>query len=164
MPILSSDVKFFKSVTGVGLGGPISSTEIVSDILNNVFDNVNSAEAIAGDTEYRCVFIKNTHASLQLLAATIFIEINSTSPDTDFEIGLDPAGINQAADVIPNESTPPVGVIFSSAPVYASGLLMGDLPASGGYHAVWIKRVVSIGAAAIAEDAVTLAVQGETTA
>lgn len=164
MPVISSEIKFFKSSTGIGLGGPISATEIVNAAMNNVFDNVNSAEAVAGDVEYRCVYVKNTNPSLTLLSTVIFIGADTASADTNIEIGLDPAGINSSGVAIGGEGIAPTGVVFDIAEDYANGLVIGDLPANGGYQAVWIKRTVLAGAAATASDYATLSIQGETTA
>lgn len=164
MPITSSEIKFFKSSSGVGLGGPISLTEIITSVMNNVFDDIFSAEAIAGDTEYRCIYVQNIHPSLSLLSAVLYLSANTTSVSTEVEIGLDPAGVNQPAQVIGAEGTAPAGVSFSTAPDYDNGLSLGDLPANGGYIGVWIKRTVQPGAAAVAQDSCTLTVDGETTA
>lgn len=164
MPILSTEIKFFKSSSGVGLGGPISVTQIVSDTLNNLFDNVNSAEALAGDIEYRCFYVRNDNASIDLLNAVIYIASNTVSADTELEIGLDPAGVNATATTIVDESTAPAGVVFDPAEDFANALAIGTLPQNGGYQAVWVKRTVNAAASAIAEDPATFTVQGETTA
>lgn len=164
MPITATDIKYYKSSSGVGLGGPISASEIVSGVLNNIFDNVSSVEATDGDVEYRCIYVKNTHVSLVLQAARVFIEYNTSSPDTDLEIGLDPAGINGTAVVVVSEGIAPVGVSFSNPVDFANGLVIGDITANGGYQAIWLKRTVNAGASALASDSATLRVQGETSA
>jgi hypothetical protein len=42
------------------LGGVMSSTAVGS---NTLFDTVSAAEALSGDTEYRCYYVKNTNAT-----------------------------------------------------------------------------------------------------
>lgn len=164
MPILSTEINFFKSSQGVGLGGPISGTQIATDTINAVFDNVNSQEAIAGDIEYRCIYVKNDNVSIDLLDTIIYILSNTSSPDTELAIGLDPAGVNASAAIIADESTAPAGVVFTAAADELSALNIGTLPRNGGYYAVWLRRTVSPNASAISEDASTLRVRGETTA
>lgn len=164
MPIVSNEIKLFKSSSGVGLGGAISATEIVSGSLNNLFDDVSSAEALAGATEYRCFYVKNTNAIISLLNTKAFIATNTPSADTNIQIGLGTAGIGVTEQTVPSETTAPSGVVFSDSCVsYATGLAIGTLPNNGGYMAVWVKRVVSAAAAAVNSDAVTLTIKGETT-
>lgn len=164
MPISPTELRFFKSSSGTSLGGPISVTEIVSNVINNLFDNVNSSEALSGDTEYRCFYVQNSNSTIPLLNAVIYVLSNTTSEDTEIDIGLDPVGVNSTAPAIANESTAPVGVIFSKAENFSNALDIGTLSENGGYQAVWIRRTVSANAAAIAEDSATITIQGETTA
>tara|TARA_Y100001963_G_scaffold128140_1_gene182150 strand:- start:3326 stop:3820 length:495 start_codon:yes stop_codon:yes gene_type:complete len=164
MPITSSEIKIFKSGSSVGLGGPISATEIVSAQMNNVFDNVNSGESATGDVEYRCIYVKNTNPSLTLLQSILWISVNTASPDTEIAVGLDPAGINNSAQVIASETAVPLGVTFASAPNEMSALDVGNIPGNGGFVGVWLRRTVLAGAAATGEDYATITLQGETTA
>jgi len=164
MPITTSEIKVFKSSSGVGLGGPISGTEIVSSQMNNVFDNISSAEAAAGDTEYRCIYVKNTNASITLLQAVIWIANNTGSADTNIEIGVDPAGANTSAQIVGAEDVAPTAVSFSAAASLNDAVVLGNIPNNGGYIAVWLKRTVDSGAEATANDSATLTIQGETTA
>lgn len=164
MPIISSELKLFKSNSGVGLGGAISATEVVSGNLNNLFDDVSSSEALSGKTEYRCCYVKNTNAAIALLNSKVFIASNTSSPFTNIQIGLGTAGIGNTEQTVPTETTAPAGVTFSDTCVaYTSGLVIGTLPANGGYMAVWVKRVVSASAVAVDSDVATLTLQGETT-
>ena len=164
MPIVASEIRFYKSSSGVGLGGPISATEILTGQLNNLFDNVSSQEAASGDIEYRCFYVKNTNASLVLLQAALWINSNTASPDTQIEVGIDPGGVNSSAQIVANEAIAPTGVAFSTAIDMLNAIPLGNIPANGGYVAVWVKREVTAGAAAASNDFATLTVQGETTA
>ena len=71
MAILSTDLKMYlsggasNSDPAAALGGAISSSQRGT----NIFDNVTSGEASAGDTEYRGVYIKNTNGSQTLTNA-----------------------------------------------------------------------------------------------
>ena len=67
MPEISADdIKWYQCATwteGGAHGGAIDTgNEITSGVDNCVFDNVSNAERVAGDTEYRKVFIRNENA------------------------------------------------------------------------------------------------------
>ena len=111
------------------LGGVISS-EVVLETLNGLFDDVSGAEAVAGDTEYRCVYVKNTSANVNgLMNAKVFIKTQPPGDDV-LTIGKDLAGKTATADTIANEDTAPdPAVTFVSAVDYANGLDLGDLDA-----------------------------------
>ena len=161
MAIVSTDIQYrlsggaSNSDTAASLGGVKSSTAA-----SNYFDDVSSAEASAGDTEYRCVYVHNAHATLTLIGAKVFIQANTPSSDTDVAIGLGSSAINGTEQTVANESTAPTGVSFSAPTTFAGGLAIGDL-AAGAHKAVWVRRTVNAGAAAYA-DSFTLRVQGDT--
>lgn len=162
MPIASSDIKYRLSGGGsntdpnASLGGAVSSTDAASTI----FDNVSSGEASAGDTEYRCVYVKNNHGSLTLTSPKVWIQANTPSGDTTVEISLGTSAVNGTEQTIADENTSPTGTSFSSAANEGAGLSLGDL-APGATKAVWIKRIVTAAAAA-ANDSFTLRVKGDT--
>ena len=161
MPIISTDIDYFLSGgsgntdPAASLGGAISTTDATT---NTLFDDVSSAEAAAGDTEYRCIFIKNSHGTLTLTAAKIFIQANTTGDR--IAIALDGLGKGGTAETEADESTAPTGETFSQPTDYAGGLSLGDL-APGETYPIWIRRVIPSSAAA-ATDTYTLRVQGET--
>lgn len=167
MPIESTDIEFRLSGGGsntdpnAALGGAKSSTEIGTG-LHNLFDIVSSAESAAGDTEYRCFYVHNAHATLTLENAVIYIQSNTPSTDTSAEIAVGSSAVNGTEQTIADESTAPTGVTFSTATVTAA-LALGDIP-PGQHRAVWVKRIVAEGAAAYNDDQVTLRVQGDTAA
>ena len=161
MAIISTDIQYRLSggasnaVTASSLGGVKSSVAA-----SNYIDDVSSAEASAGDTEYRCVYVHNNHGTLSLIGAKVFIQTNTPSSDTDVAIGLGSSAINGTEQTVANESTAPTGVSFSAPTTFAGGLAIGDL-AAGAHKAVWVRRTVNAGAAAYA-DSFTLRVQGDT--
>ena len=120
MPITSTDLKFrlsggaANSDPNASLGGAKSSTEIGTG-LHNLFDQVGSAETTSGDTEYRCFYVHNAHATLALENAVIYIQSNTPSGDTSVEIAVGSAAVNGTEQTVANESTAPTGVTFSSA-------------------------------------------------
>ena len=169
MAITAGDIDFHLS-GGAGnadpdaaLGGVISATQLTDASLHNLFDIVSSAEASAGDTEYRCIYVKNAHGSLALENAVVWIQTQTPSDDTSVEIALAGEGVNGTAETVANESTAPVGETFSAPADLGSGLAIGNIPA-GQHQAIWIKRIVGAAATAYNSDSVVIRVQGDTAA
>lgn len=162
MPIGSSDIQYRLSGgaanadPAASLGGAISSVAAGT----NYFDDVPSAEAAAGDVEYRCIYVRNGHASLPLIGAKAFIASNTPSASTDAAIGLGSSAIGGTEQAVANENAAPASVAFSSPADFASGLVIGDL-APGATKAIWVRRTVTAGAG-IAADGFTVRVQGDT--
>lgn len=162
MAIVNTDIKYCLSggwsnpSPSASLGGGRSSTE--AD--NGIFDNGSSAEAVAGDVEYRCVYVLNDHGSLTLLGAKLWVQTNTPSADTNVEIGLGTSAVNGTEQTISDENTAPTGVSFSAPSSEGAGLTIGDL-GSGQHKAIWIKRTVTAGAAAT-NDSFVLRVKGDT--
>lgn len=86
MPIVSSDIKLKLSIKSgaagnsaaqgdpdASLGKYISTTEIQDATLNNLFDNISGDENEAEESEYRCIFIHNSHASLTLQSPKVWL-------------------------------------------------------------------------------------------
>ncbi|RLC81298.1 MAG: hypothetical protein DRI61_04150 [Chloroflexi bacterium] len=57
----ATDMKYYRAAGDDG--GAISTDEIVSGQMNNLFPNVSASDAEAGLTTYRKFFVKNDHAS-----------------------------------------------------------------------------------------------------
>ena len=169
MPIASADIDFHlsggaaNSDPNASLGGIISTTQITDATIANLFDNVSGAEAAAGDTEYRCLYVKNNHGSLTLQGAEVWIETNTPSTDTSAEIGLGTSAVNGTEQTVADEQTAPTAVTFSTAAGQGNSLAIGDIPA-GQHKAIWVKRVVNAAAAAFNSDSVVIRVQGDTAA
>lgn len=164
MPIASSDIKYRLSGGSgntdpdLSLGGVKSSTDTPADI----FDDVISAESSTGDTEYRCIYIHNAHATLTLQNSVVWLQANTASADTTIDIGLGSAGINGTEQTVANESTAPTSVTFSAPSSFGAALAIGNLPPSQ-HKAVWMRRTVNASASA-STDTFTLRVQGDTLA
>lgn len=162
MPIIATDIIYRLSGgaantdPAVSIGGIKSSTAAGATL----FDDVSSVEAGAGDTEYRCVYAHNAHATLTLLGAKLWIQTNTPSANTDVAIALGGAGLNGTETAVANEDTAPSGPSFTQPASFAAGLTIGDL-APGAHYPVWVRRTVTAGAA-VAADNFTLRVQGDT--
>lgn len=161
MPILASEIDYRLSGGAanadptLSIGGIKSSVEMSTTI----FDDVSSAEAAAGDVEYRLVYVHNAHGTLSYQSAKTWVQTQTPSADTEVAIGLAAAGLNATETAVANENTAPAGVTFSAPTDFAGGLSLGTIPA-GQHYGVWIRRTVTAGAAS-ASDSFTLRTQGD---
>ena len=134
------------------IGGAIG-VILTDDQLNNLWDDVSSGDAGAGDTEYRCAYVKNDHGSLSTTNAKV--EILTDPTESNFEIGLGAAGKNGTETAIANEDTAPGGVSFGTAPINLGTLAAGD------FYPIWVKRIVTAGAGAATPDSGVLRISGD---
>jgi len=168
MPIQSSDIEFYLSGgaanadPNASLGGAISANAVGAG-LHNLFDIVSSAEAAAGDAEYRCFYVKNNHGSLTLQNAVVFVQSETGGSNVDELIGLGTSAINGTEQTVADEDIAPAGVSFSQANGSGNALAIGDL-APGEHKAIWIRRDVTAGAPAQNNLTSTIRVQGDTAA
>ncbi len=159
MAIIATDILFLESTSG--LGGAITAVELVDDTLHNLFDVIGSDEAVAGDTEYRCIYIKNNHATLTLNNGVVYINSATVAPETTLGIGLGTSVIDATEQIIGNEGIAPIGVTFETGVGSSNSIAVGDLDA-GSTKAIWLRRVVTAGAAAYTEDEGSITVSGDT--
>jgi len=94
-------------------GAGTTQNPTIANQTNKLFDDVARLEAVAGDIEYRCFYVKNAHASESMTGVLLWIDTNTNGVD-DLSIGLDPVGVNGTATTIANEDTAPAGVTFST--------------------------------------------------
>ena len=134
------------------IGGAIG-VELTDDTLNNLWDDVSSGDASAGDTEFRCTYVKNTHGSLSVV--NVKAEIDTDPTESNWETGLGAAGLNGTETEIADEDTTPAGVSFGT-----TALDLGTL-AAGDFFPIWIKRIVAAGAGAATPDSGVLSICGD---
>lgn len=152
------------STPAASLGKYVSTTELVSATLNNLFPDVTIAEATSGITRYRCVFICNLHASQTWRGVQVWV-MSQTPGGADIAIGVDPAGavpMGQSAaqaEQIASETTAPAGVTFSAPASQADAVTIGDIPA-GHCIAVWVRARVTAGIEAVNLDSAVLGIYG----
>jgi hypothetical protein len=125
------------------LGGAMSSVELGS----NFWDAVSDAERVAGDTEYRCLYVINNGADP---AYNVKIWIQADPSNCDHEIALGGEGLNGTAETVGGEGSAPSGESFSAAASEGAALSIGTL-AAGEYYPVWEKRIVGAGETAGAQ-------------
>lgn len=162
MPILTTDIAYRLSGGATNANPLLSIGSVKSSVVSgsSIFDDVSSADAVAGNTAYRLVYVHNAHSSLDYQSAAVWVQTQTPSADTDVAIGLAVAGLNGTEAAVANKNTAPPGVSFSAPSTFASGLSLGTIPA-GQHYGVWIRRTVTAGAA-LASDNFTLRVQGDT--
>lgn len=173
MAIAATDIKWRYS-GGVAntdpnacLGGVLSTSAsgtIDDAVANDLWDDVSSAEASAGDTEYRGFYIKNEHGTLTYSDARIYISSNTSSPDDTVALGIAVEAVSVTMATIANESTAPTSVTFTTPIDYAGGLALNSTTglAAAAFRGVWVRRTVTAAAAAYTNDTHTLATQGDT--
>jgi hypothetical protein len=166
MSVVASDIKFRYSVVSGSAGNTVAgtrdaslgkyiSTTDVSAPPNSFFDDVSSTEASAGDTEYRCVFVYNAHATDSALNVTVQctseVSLGGTTTFALDNIATSAVGGASAqAALVADENTAPSGVgTFGTTALTIGTLLAGQC------KAVWLKRVVSASTAALNPDGFT---------
>jgi hypothetical protein len=168
MAITPANLKYYlsggagNSNPNASLGGAISTTEVGTG-LNNLFDDVTGDEASAGDTEFRCIYFKNTDADADgLISAKLWIDTQTSGGDS-IEIGLDLAGKNGTADTVADENTAPdPAVTFGAHATKVTGLSLATPLVQNDYQALWIKRIVPSSCASTASDTSSITVEGDT--
>jgi hypothetical protein len=154
MSVVATDIKFrYSTVSGsagnslagtrdASLGKYMSTTDVTAPP-NAFYDDVASAEATAGDNEYRCIFVYNSHGTDSALNVTLQITSEIASGATASaaldNIAASAAGSASAqAALVADENTAPTGV----GSFVTTALTIGTLLA-GQCRAVWLKRAVT---------------------
>ncbi len=186
MGLLASDIKWKLSTKNgtagnqngstpaESLGKYISTTEIANAELNNLFDSVTGEENAASDVEYRCLFIHNNHATLDLQNVRIWLSAQGSGgagiliASTDIGLPNDftkPVGQAGAqSEEIADESTSPGSPAFGGPTTKGIGLQVNS-PSTleAGYCiGIWLKRTATDSAAKM-NDSVTIKIEGDTT-
>lgn len=122
-----------------------TNTITIANLTENIFDDVAKADAKAGDTEYRGIYLLNAHSTDTMVDIKVWLEENTPGQDVISIANADEAK-NTAIEVIADEDAAPSGPDFDTAnPVdYASGLTIPDL-GPGDYVGLWIRRTVPAG-------------------
>lgn len=165
MPIASTDI-VYRLAGGASNALPLASLGSIKSSVaagSTIFDGVTGTEAAAGDIEYRCIYVHNAHASLSLDNAVAWLAANTPSTSTDMAIGIGTSALNATEQTVADEQTAPAGVTFSAAASKGAGISLGSIPA-GQSRAIWLRRTVSAGAAAVSSDTFTVRTEGDTAA
>lgn len=117
-------------------GGDIDTgSEITTGVDENIFDDVEDAERVAGDTEYRKIYFRNENSETWE-AVKSWIEANTPASNDAVSIKLGTnAGVKSVEGVA-------AGYVSPDAKDHADVLEPGD-QAENAYFSVWIKRIVA---------------------
>lgn len=177
MSITATDILFKLSTTagsagnsgagtvGQSLGKYISTTQITSASLHNLFNAVSGAENAASEVNYQCVFVHNAHATLTLTGAKVYVSAE-VAGGTAVAIGVDTTAASAIGSAsaqalqIADDTTAPAGVSFSTPTTSGAALTLGDIPA-GQCKAFWVRRTAA-NSAAQEDDGATMTVFGDT--
>jgi hypothetical protein len=168
MAITATDIKFYlsggaaNSDVNASLGGAISSTEITSASLHNLFDQVSSAEASSGEDEYRGFYVKNTHGTLTWQSVKAWLTDTGGAQVTLY-LALCDEGVNATMETVANENTAPSGPTFSQPTSEGAGLSLGNI-AAGQHYGIWVRRNVPASASAANADTAVIRFKGDTAA
>jgi len=86
--VAATDLKIYKTTNG--LGGAITGTQVAVGTPNNVFSNVINSQRVAGEDYYRCIFLKNTHATEKMDNFKLWLSDKSFPHDTEIKWGFEP--------------------------------------------------------------------------
>ena len=136
------------------LGGAMSSTAATGSTL---FDTVGSAEASAGDTEYRCIYVANT-GTTTATSVVIWINADTTQANVVPAMALGGEGLNGVAETVGAEGTAPTGESFSTPITEGTALSLGTMAQNDEYP-IWLRRAVTAGATNTASEGWTLRVK-----
>jgi len=128
----------------------------ISNVANETFDDVAKTESFAGDIEYRCFYLTNTHPTESTIETKLFIDTQPNGADT-LDIGLDPGGLGSTPATIADENTAPAGVTFTQPANAAAGLAIGVL-APAEFYPFWVRR--SVPAATLVETLLDVSILG----
>lgn len=156
------------STPAASLGKYISTTQISGTALNNLFDDVTGDENAASESEYRCFFVHNSHATLTWQNVVAWTS-GAVAGGADATIAIDNIAASaigsasaQAAEIA-TEDVAPSGVgAFSAPTTKGAGLSIGNL-APGQCRAVWVKRTTA-NTVALNNDGFTVELAGDTAA
>jgi len=160
--IQATDLVFYLSGDGTpagSIGGAITATAVGSAI-DNIFDPILLSDTVSGKTICRCIYLKNNHATLNLIDAEMWIHSEPASAKTTIEFARGAANFNGIEDARSNEEDIPA-VAWSTASNAGAPLALGTLPA-GQHIGIWLKRIVESGTQDPYADSVTLRVSGLT--
>jgi hypothetical protein len=175
MSVTASDIKYKFSVSAAAgnttagtaatsLGDQLSTTEITTATLNNLFDDISAAEASAGRTEYRCIFVHQDHATDTAFSVQVSIQ-SDTAGGSTYTLALDNIGVvaegsaSAQALTIANETTAPSGGAGVGA--FGTGPLTIGTMGPNTCAAVWVRRVTAASTAATVTDNATIRVAAE---
>lgn len=121
---------------------PLSQTITISNQTNELFDDIPSDESWNGSTDYRCIFITNTHGTLTFNTVKVWIEQQPLGADV-LRLGYNSAKKNNDAETVGSETTAPSGsVVFGTHEDEAGAIDLSAL-AAGDRWPIWVERTIA---------------------
>lgn len=130
-------------------GSNLADASTISLTNEVILPNVTAGQAATGATQYRCIFIKNNHATVGIVRVGVYLAYDTAGEDTiSYAIDTD-AGVGDGsttgvpADIgTEDNGTPLLGLTFESEtdPLLAQDFIGTIAP--GQTIPIWIKRVV----------------------
>lgn len=116
----------------------------VSNMPEQVFDNISATESLNGDVEYRCLYVENTHGADTAFDVRLWIRAQPVGADI-LHLALDPNGLNANARGPITDEQDSTGMLaditWTQPSSYATALVLGNM-APGDRRAFWIRRTV----------------------
>jgi len=110
-----------------------------------LFPNIEMTEATLGITQYRCVYLVNTHGTDTVADIGVYL-LSDTEGEDSIEYAIDTdAGVNGTAVTLVDETDPTnllINLTFESELDHTDAQQLGSSLAAGDEIAVWIKRTV----------------------
>jgi hypothetical protein len=158
-----SDIGSSLSVTdpSISIGYQASATVWDGGVTHDLFDVITYSEMLAGQADYRCVFVRNQDSVNTIYDIAIWIA-SETPGGASVALGIDTTGPSifnsslQQALSIASETTAPAGVSFSSPTSKATGIALGHL-APLQVRAFWIRRT-ALGTGGLTGDSAVICV------
>ena len=154
---MAATLEFFYSGGGsnsdpeLSLGGSISSANISTTSLNNLFQDAEPPWTADQDSvQYVGINLKNTDGSYLARNVTFYF-VDTPNVESTLAVWNDTTGTQS----IPDQDTIPTGSPSWTTPLIGSKLSLGDL-AAGASHRLWIRRTVIEGAVNIQNDTAVL--------
>lgn len=156
----------------LSLGGLMSSVNVNSSPMNNLFDDISAQQAAqsVGYVDYRAIDIYNT-GDADAETVYIWIDLPTTSTDSHLEIGYDdsnkdgtnPGNTSHTASwngeqITSQETAPTSPSIDFNLHYEGSKLQLPDIPPSEALR-VWFKRVIVAGAGNTNNDLSSITIQ-----
>ena len=144
--MINDDVEFYYSGNGIAtgsLGGAIHANSVSSSVNENLFADIDAAEALAGGDKYRCLYLKNN--GIVSYNVAIYISTPTPSNETIIYIGKGDSVVGGLEQTIVDETTEPNNIIWLHREQDYNAATIATL-AVGEHQAIWFKLAVSVGA------------------
>jgi len=166
MAIAATDILYYHGLTtaeGADHGGGINTLDAVATTANDLYDNVSGDEALAGDHEFRKVFVMlGAGAGASVLTSPVLwmtTTEGTTAERIYFTTGTESKQSNLANTALTHISTAWTRAIAKTAGItFAANMSSGSLNAI----AIWQCRVIDASSGSVASDRVDLKVEGDT--